>query len=338
MNENNPNITSDMIEAENKALKEFKAKLEEKKIKVDWEIHNEYTLKRFLRARQNNVDAAFEMFTKCLEWRKDIGADTILERKASLKYKELLHSYWPGREHGVDKRGMAVFYEKLGSADIKSIMSSIPFDDCVQYHVYRLEKARVLKYKISKDVGKDMYSHIVIENFDGFGLGQMGGDSVTAFKKLAKIGEDNYPESLRKYYIINAPSIINMAYKLISPFMDERTLNKVVICGSDYLDALQQDIDISQIPKEIGGKCNCKGKCVPVGGTFITVKKNGETWTPQPVTVSRRDKYQCKVKVEEEGCCINWNFKLESLDISFSIERKNKEKREVVLKEKKSGR
>ena len=42
----------------------------------------------------------------------------------------------------------------------------------------------------------------------------------------------------------------------MKPWLDVRTLAKIEICGYyDFLDALQHEIDISQIPEEYGGQC-----------------------------------------------------------------------------------
>jgi len=41
------------------------------------------------------------------------------------------------------------------------------------------------------------------------------------------MGDEQYPESLKKYYVVNPPMLFSFVYKLMSPFVDARTLAKV---------------------------------------------------------------------------------------------------------------
>jgi len=41
------------------------------------------------------------------------------------------------------------------------------------------------------------------------------------------MGDEQYPESLKRYYVVNPPMLFSVVYKLMSPFVDARTLAKV---------------------------------------------------------------------------------------------------------------
>jgi hypothetical protein len=51
-------------------------------------------------------------------------------------------------------------------------------------------------------------------------------------KKMVKILQDTYPERLFRCYIKNPPFIFQYIWKIISPFLDKRTTNKMKIISS----------------------------------------------------------------------------------------------------------
>ena len=68
--------------------------------------------------------------------------------------------------------------------------------------------------------------------------------------------EANYPELLRRVFIINAPKIFSILYSMLVPFMHERTRNKIQIFSHDpkqWKAALLADIDPHQLPVSYGG-------------------------------------------------------------------------------------
>ena len=105
------------------------------------------------------------------------------------------------------------------------------------------------------------------------------------------IGENYYPEFLRKYYILNPPKILPILYSMLSRFVDPKTLAKVVILPNNkeeaeriLLDALGED----NMPAEFGGKCECEDGCIPPGGPFSDEREDGTTVNPVNVTVLRK--------------------------------------------------
>jgi hypothetical protein len=52
-----------------------------------------------------------------LAWRKDYGADTLLD----WKYPELFRQYFAGSYLGIDKEGYPTWYELTGRIDLKGV-------------------------------------------------------------------------------------------------------------------------------------------------------------------------------------------------------------------------
>lgn len=77
----------------------------------------------------------------------------------------------------------------------------------------------------------------------------------------ASVGQDRYPETMGKFYIINAPWAFSTVWTFIKPWLDEATVAKIDILGSGYKDKLLAQIPKENLPKEFGGLCQCAGGC-----------------------------------------------------------------------------
>lgn len=53
---------------------------------------------------------------------------------------------------------------------------------------------------------------------------------LNALKAVVEIDEAHYPEIMRKFYVVNTPRIFTMFWKLVSPWMDKKTVSKVECC------------------------------------------------------------------------------------------------------------
>lgn len=51
------------------------------------------------------------------------------------------------------------------------------------------------------------------------------------FRELITILETNYPERIKRVFLIKAPKIFPVGYNLVKRFMDERTREKIIVFG-----------------------------------------------------------------------------------------------------------
>ena len=96
----------------------------------------------------------------------------------------------------------------------------------------------------------------------------LGGVSLSNFYRVkdyvsaaSSIGQDRYPETMGKFYIINAPWAFSAVWTVIKPWLDEVTVKKIDILGGSYKDTLLKQIPAQNLPKEFGGACECTGGC-----------------------------------------------------------------------------
>ncbi|KAE8730393.1 phosphatidylinositol/phosphatidylcholine transfer protein SFH8-like [Hibiscus syriacus] len=130
---------------------------------------------RFLRARKFDVEKSKQMWADMLQWRKDFGADTIMEDFDFKEYAEVV-KYYPQGYQRVDKDGRPVYIERLGQVDAN---------------------------KITK---KHIDQSTTVSDVEGVGLESLNKAVRELLQRLQKFDGNNYPETLNGMYIINAGS------------------------------------------------------------------------------------------------------------------------------------
>ena len=72
---------------------------------------------------------------------------------------------------------------------------------------------------------------------------------------MSKLAVANFPELYEPILIVNAPGFVAAAWALFTPLIPADTRRKIAIVSSSAtLAALEQHIDLEQIPSFLGGK------------------------------------------------------------------------------------
>lgn len=66
--------------------------------------------------------------------------------------------------------------------------------------------------------------------------------------------QHNSPETMGKFYIINAPFLFTTVWSIVKGWLDPVTVSKIVILGKSYKDDLLKQIPAENLPKDFGGK------------------------------------------------------------------------------------
>ncbi|CAN1344333.1 Phosphatidylinositol/phosphatidylcholine transfer protein SFH12 [Linum perenne] len=194
-------------------------------------MHDDYHMMlRFLKARKFDLDKTKEMWSNMLQWRKEFGADTIMEDFEFKEIDEVLQHY-PQGHHGVDKDGRPVYIERLGLVDATKLLQATDMDRYVKYHVREFERTFIVKFPACTIAAK---KHIdqstTILDVQGVGLKNFNKSARELITRLQKVDGDNYPEVL----------------------------------GNKYQSKLLEIIDDSELPEFLGGTCTCgeQGGCM----------------------------------------------------------------------------
>ncbi|CAH8336706.1 unnamed protein product [Eruca vesicaria subsp. sativa] len=194
-------------------------------------------IRRFLRARDMDIEKASALFFKYLAWKKTVmpkGYIPESEIANDLSHKKVCMQ-------GHDKKGRPILVI-LGNRHNPSKGNPEEFK---RFVVYSLDKicARMPR-------GEEKFRAIV--DLEGWGYSNC---DIRGYLAALSILQDCYPERLDKLYFVRAPYIFMTAWKVIYPFVDTNTKKKIVFVENKKLTpTLLEDIDETQLPDIYGGK------------------------------------------------------------------------------------
>ncbi|KAI8071715.1 CRAL-TRIO domain-containing protein [Gongronella butleri] len=251
-------------------------------------------LKQYLAANAWNQDDAEAQLVETLRWRRDEGIDQLpVATKANglpllvsvrgYKYVDDGHvqsdprlsesavrilNYMGGDcFHKFDKEGHPILIDRTGYHQSKEIGADITGDELTKFQVSCNEFLnRVIMVEASERAQRTIDRETLIFDCSNVGLWQFHMAGLMKLKLVAGYVQTYYPETLHRLFVVNAPSAFLVMWKVIKPWLDKRTLDKVHILGKDYKQDLLKYIDADALPEFLGGTCTCShlpGGCVP---------------------------------------------------------------------------
>lgn len=153
-----------------------------------------------------------------------------------------------------DKLGHPVYFERTGciSSNMKKVLENFSVDELVVRHVRQMELMMLRLQQASFTHGKIIGKQVLVYDLKGMKI-KVNSKALTTFKRTLVVDEQFYPERLHKLVMINAPGFFTGIWKMIKPWLDPVTANKIQILGTDYQTVLHDIVDPSQLPAEFGG-------------------------------------------------------------------------------------
>ncbi|KDN46651.1 putative SEC14-phosphatidylinositol/phosphatidylcholine transfer protein [Tilletiaria anomala UBC 951] len=240
-------------------LKKFKTAIEEQGL-YNPERHDEACMCRFLRARKWDLEASLAMFEEAEKWRKEFKVDELYD---TFEYpeKQEVDKYYPQYYHKTDKDGRPVYVEQLGKLDLKALYQVTTPERQIQKLVVEYEKFQRERLPVcSADRGELIETSCTIMDLKNVGISAFWKVS-TYVQQASNIGQHYYPETMGKFYIVNAPYIFTTVWSVVKGWLDPVTVEKIKILGSGFEKELMEQIPPENLPSSLGGKCNCPGGC-----------------------------------------------------------------------------
>ncbi|KAF7238444.1 SEC14-like protein 2 [Varanus komodoensis] len=275
---------------------------------------DDYFLLKWLRARCFDLQKSEAMIRKHVQFRKLMDAEHVQEWQAP----EVIQKYMAGGTCGFDLDGSPIWYEMIGHLDAKGLLFSATKQDFIKRKFQDCERTRGTCSEQTQKLGRKIETVTIICDAEGLGLKHLWKPGIDMYGELISLLEDNYPESLKRIFIIKAPRLFPVAFNLVKHLLSEDTRKKMVVLGANWKEILHNHIDPSEIPVHYGGtrtdpdgdpKCQsmlCYGGDVP-RKYFVCdqVKQQYE----HSVAVNRGSSQQLEYEILSPGCVLRSRFR-----------------------------
>ena len=154
-----------------------------------------------------------------------------------------------------------MYIEQLGKIDLDAMYKITTAERMLQNLVCEYEKMVDPRLPAcSRKAGSLLETCCSIMDLKGVGLSKVS--SVYAYvKEASAISQNYYPERLGKLYLINAPWGFSTVFSVVKGFLDPVTVQKIHVLGSGYQKELLGQVPKENLPKILGGDCDCPGGC-----------------------------------------------------------------------------
>eukprot|EP01133_Synstelium_polycarpum_P015523 gene15523-18437_t len=200
-------------------------------------------LLRYLRARNFNIPKAEKLLRDTLEWRKTYRPqDVKLDDVASMARTGAIYV------HGKDKRGRPIIVARPR----RDTQKNVPSEQKFKHLVYWLEEGF---RRMDETKGIEQFCFIV--DYKGFSRKNM--DMKTTLDCMHHL-LDHCVERMGQSLFLDVPVVFHMAWKVISPFLNEVTMAKVRFVNSKKVNGkrvfpeLLDYVSADQLETDFGGE------------------------------------------------------------------------------------
>lgn len=248
-----PNLT----EEELKLVSQFSELIASKKLDFNPYQNDEAVIIRFLRARKMDLKKSCEMYLNYLKWHKENKLEDIW----SYEFPEYLQvkKYFPHGFHRTDKLGRPLYLDITGDLNIDQLLKVSTKERLLRYQVRQYEYLMNFIFPACSQAANTHISQSVsIFDLKKHSTKFVSKKILDLTKAISSLCQDYYPETLAAVYIVNSGMMFKIVWTAVKPFLDEKTKKKIFTFGSDYKKKLLELIDERNLPKSLGGSCECE--------------------------------------------------------------------------------
>ncbi|CAN0861900.1 CRAL-TRIO domain-containing protein C23B6.04c [Linum grandiflorum] len=203
-----------------------------------WKYCSDGCLRRYLEARNWNVDKARKMLEETLKWRATYKPE-------QTRWHEIAHEGETGkvfRANFRDRAGRTVLIMRPGMQNTNCAEGNI------RHLVYLIENTI-----LNLPEGQEQMSWLI--DFTGFSMSTSV--SMRTAREIINILQNHYPERLAIAFLYSPPKIFETFSKAVKYFMDPKTSNKVKFVYPNKKESMElmcSLFDADNLPREFGGK------------------------------------------------------------------------------------
>ncbi|KAH6755155.1 Sec14p-like phosphatidylinositol transfer family protein [Perilla frutescens var. hirtella] len=238
-------------------------------------------LRRYLEARNWNLDKAQKMLECTLKWRSEYKPEEI-------RWHEVAHEGETGKVSKAnfhDRKGRTVLIMRPGKQNTTSPEGNI------RHLVYLMENAI-----LNLPEGQEQMSWLI--DFNGWSI--TTNISIKTSRDIIYILQNHYPERLAVVALYNPPKIFHAFWKVVKYFVDQKTFQKIQFVypnDKESLELMKTFFDTENLPSEFGGKATLKYD----HEEFSRLMAQDDVKTAKFWELDRGNGYETNGRVKSEG-------------------------------------
>jgi len=274
------------------------------------------TLLRYLIGKKGSVDVAWAAFEKSMAWRAeftpngvgsavvDIDDDKFGEScpydKEVMKYSAELSF------NGTCIKGNPLVYYLSGRMDVLGLIKAITAEQYHQRTAYSLIATFRKVNQLSREHNRFMGVCLIYCSKNAT-LTHL--KFLPYFKFFADDLQLNCPEMLSDCYVVNTPWFFNMAFGIIKPWLDKRTLDKLHILGTTE-ERLVEYVERKFIPVALGGEDASPRLVIPDPLQGLSILDVG---------AGKKHEIEVRCPANENASSISWKWQPVGKDVGFQV-------------------
>ena len=169
------------------------------------------TLLRFLRARPTVAKSA-QMFVAMCAWYREykpfeqanVQRDAL--RAGTSAEARVAHAYMPAGFHGLDKRGLPVYYGRYGVYDFAGVAREATFEVLMQAAMSTQLSSMAMNNAVSRARGKEYFTNVIVLDLNDVGVSMLK-SAIPVFLKFVKVREGSARARALEVSVADAASL-----------------------------------------------------------------------------------------------------------------------------------
>jgi hypothetical protein len=168
--------------------------------------------------------------------------------------------FYPHGLHKVDKQGRPIYIELIGEVKIDEVFKNTTPERLLSYQARQYEYLLNSILPIcSQSAKKHVSQTFTILDLKKASTKLLSKKFYNFVKLTSQNSQNYYPEILGQMFVVNSGLMVKAAWSVVKAFIDDKTKKKIITCGSDYKKKLLEHVDAANLPKSLGGECDCGG-------------------------------------------------------------------------------
>ena len=248
---------SDSINGEEiESIKRLKEYCQRMNLIYDTNVYNDNLLLRLLRSCRYAIKNTYKKLVNYIKFSQDY--DIFKVYLVKFPNIDKIKLFYPHNFHKTTLLGEPIFIQMLGQLKINDINRILPEPLLTKYIVFKLnELENIIFPKCSAKYNRTINKVFCIVDLLGLTTSLMNKNILNFVMKQMNIVTNYFPGILGGLYFINTGLIFRGIWTTCKYIYNVQTRNRIKLLGFQYKSELLSKIKEENLPKFIGGLCNC---------------------------------------------------------------------------------